>query len=172
MRCCYEATIHYLLRYQVNSVPRVELLDGVHKFDSTSQNSSEDQLLTVLLYGSEKYASNVKKEIWRLTISYLNAPERFAQTLFWPTTFVFIYLFIYFFFFIVWLYRAYCKQLYLTWLLCLVSSTILAILGFTFYICCFIFSFIVSACKNPLYIYIYILYVYIYIYIYILAIFL
>ena len=54
-------TIHYLLRYQLYSVPRVELVDGVHKFDSTLQNPSEDQLLTVLLYGSEKYASNIKK---------------------------------------------------------------------------------------------------------------
>ena len=56
-----KATIHYLLRYQLYSVPRVELVDGVHKFDSTLQNPSEDQLLTVLLYGSEKYASNIKK---------------------------------------------------------------------------------------------------------------
>ena len=56
-----ETTIHYLLRYQLYSVPRVELVDGVHKFDSTLQNPSEDQLLTVLLYGSEKYASNIKK---------------------------------------------------------------------------------------------------------------
>ena len=56
-----KTTIHYLLRYQLYSVPRVELVDGVHKFDSTLQNPSEDQLLTVLLYGSEKYASNIKK---------------------------------------------------------------------------------------------------------------
>ena len=77
-----ETTIHYLLRYQLYSVPRVELLDGVHKFDSTLQNSSEDQLLTVLLYGCEKYASNVNKEILRLTISYLKASQRFFQTLF------------------------------------------------------------------------------------------
>ena len=77
-----ETTIHYLLRYQLYSVPRVELIDGVHKFDSTLQNSSENQLLTALLYGSEKYASNVNKEILRLTISYLKASERFAQTLF------------------------------------------------------------------------------------------
>ena len=88
-----ETTIHYLLCYRLYSVPRVELLDGVHKFDSTLQNSSEDQLLTVLLYGSEKYASNVNKEILRLTISYLKASERFVETLFLPTTFVFIYLF-------------------------------------------------------------------------------
>ena len=88
-----ETTIHYLLRNRLYSVPRVQLLDGVHKFDSTLQNSSEDQLLTVLLYGSEKYASNVNKEILRLTISYLKASERFVETLFLPTTFVFIYLF-------------------------------------------------------------------------------
>ena len=77
-----ETTIHYLLHYQLYSVPRVELIDGVHKFDSTLQNSSENQLLTALLYGSEKYASNVNKEILRLTISYLKASQRFFQTLF------------------------------------------------------------------------------------------
>ena len=87
-----ETTIHYLLRNRLYSVPRVQLLDGAHKFDSTLQNSSEDQLVTVLLYGSEKYASNVNKEILRLTISYLKASERFVQTLFWPATLVFIYL--------------------------------------------------------------------------------
>ena len=88
-----ETTIHYLLRNRLYSVPRVQLLDGVHKFDSTLQNSSEEQLLTVLLYGSEKYASNVNKEIIRLTFSYLKASERLVQILFWPTTFVFIYVF-------------------------------------------------------------------------------
>ena len=35
------------------------------------QNSSEDQLLTVLLYGSEKFALKVNKEIIRLTNGYL-----------------------------------------------------------------------------------------------------
>ena len=77
-----ETTIHYLLRCRVYSIQRVELLNGVYKSDSTLQNSSEDQLLTVLLYGSEKYALNVNKEILRLTISYLKASERFVQLLF------------------------------------------------------------------------------------------
>ena len=72
--------------------------DGVYKLDSTLQNSSEDQLLTVLLYGFEKFALNVNKEIVRLTVSYLKASERFVQSFFWPTTFVFI--FYYFFIFI------------------------------------------------------------------------
>ena len=73
-----EISIHYLLCYQLYSVPKLELLDGVHKFDSTLQNSSEE----VLLYCSEKYASNINKEILRLTISFLKAYERFVQTLF------------------------------------------------------------------------------------------
>ena len=77
-----ETTIHYLLCCQLYSVQRVELLDGVYKLDSTHQSSSEDQLLTVLLYGSEKYALNVNKEIIRLTISFLKASERFVQPLF------------------------------------------------------------------------------------------
>ena len=40
------------------------------------------QLLTFLLYGSEKFAFYVNKEIIRLTISYLKASERFVQPLF------------------------------------------------------------------------------------------
>ena len=77
-----KTTIHYLLRCRVYSIQRVELLNGVYKLDSTLQNFSEDQLLTVSLYGSEKYALNVNKEILRLTISYLKAPESFVQLLF------------------------------------------------------------------------------------------
>ena len=77
-----ETTVHYLLRCRLYSVQRVELLYGVYKLDSTLQNSSEDRLLTVLLYGSEKYALNVNKEIIRLTISFLKASERFVQPLF------------------------------------------------------------------------------------------
>ena len=72
------------------------------------------------------------------SFSYLKASECFAQPLFWPTIFTFLFLF---FFFNVWFYRAYCKQLYLTWAACLVSSTILCTV---FHICCFIVSFIVS----------------------------
>ena len=64
---------HYLLRCRLDSVQRAELLDGLYKLDSTLQNSSEDQLLTVPLYVSEKFALNVNKEMIRLTISYLKA---------------------------------------------------------------------------------------------------
>ena len=42
------------------TVQRVELLNGVYKLDSTLQNSSEDQLLKALLYGSEKFTLNFK----------------------------------------------------------------------------------------------------------------
>ena len=63
-----ETTIHYLLRCRLYSVQRAWLLNGVYKLDSTLQNSSEDQLLTVLLHGSEKFVLNVNKEI-RLIVS-------------------------------------------------------------------------------------------------------
>ena len=73
-----ETTIHYLLCCRLYSVQRVEFPDGVYKLDSTLQNSSEDQLLTAVLYGSEKYALSINKEIIRLTISYIKASERFV----------------------------------------------------------------------------------------------
>ena len=56
-----ETTIHELLRCRHYSVQRAELLNGVYKLDSTLHNSSEDQLLTVFLYGSKKFALNVSK---------------------------------------------------------------------------------------------------------------
>ena len=68
-----KTTIHYLLRCRYFSFQRMELLDGIYKLDSTLQNFSEDQLLTVLLYDSKKIVLNVNKEIVRLTISYLKA---------------------------------------------------------------------------------------------------
>ena len=43
-----EKTINYLLRCRLYSVQGAGLLDGVCKLDSALQNSSEDQLLTVL----------------------------------------------------------------------------------------------------------------------------
>ena len=89
-----ETTIHYFLDCWLYSVQRAELLDCIYKLDSTLQNSSEGQLLTVFLYGSEKFALNINKKIIRLTISYLKASERFVQPLSWPTTH--LYLFIYF----------------------------------------------------------------------------
>ena len=131
-----ETTIHSLLCYRLHSAQRAELLDGLHKLHSTLQNSSEDQLLTVLLYSSEKYALSVNKEIIRLNINFLKGSESFVKPLFWPTTFVFIHLFtylcihlfIFIFIFDVWLYRAYCKRLYLTRVLRLVSSIVLSII--------------------------------------------
>ena len=47
-----ETTIHYHFLYRLYLVQRAKVLNGVYKFDSTLQNSSEDHLLTVLLYGS------------------------------------------------------------------------------------------------------------------------
>ena len=99
-------TIHYLLRCQLYSVQSVELLNGLYKLDFTLIESSEDQVLTVIFYGSEKFALNVNKEIVRLTISYLKDSEHLPQPLFWPKTIVFIYSFVILLCLIV---SAYCK---------------------------------------------------------------
>ena len=98
------------------------------------------QLLTGLLYGSDKFALNINKEIIRLTISYLKASERFAQLLFWPTTafifsFSFFFLSIHLLFLYVLLYRAYCKWLHLTWVLCLVSSSFRYYFSYSLFYC-------------------------------------
>ena len=90
----------YLPTYVANIVQRLEILNGVSKFDSILQNSSEDQLLiTVLLYVSEKFASNINKEIIRLTINFLKASERFVQS-FYLTNDICIYFFYLFILFI------------------------------------------------------------------------
>ena len=68
----------HLLRCRLHLVQRAELLDGVYKLDSALENSSEDQLVTVLLCGSKKYTLNVNKEVTGLTISYSKASECFV----------------------------------------------------------------------------------------------
>ena len=145
-----ETTIHYLLPCQLYSVQKVELPNGAYKLDSTLKNSSEDQSLTVLLYGSQKFALNVNKEIIRLTVKLFKILRMFCSTPFLINK-ICIYFFLFLFFILsihllflyVSLYRAYCKWLHLTWVLCLVPSTVLCII---FHIYCFIVGFIVSAC--------------------------
>ena len=80
-----ETTIRYLLCCQFYSIQIAELLNGVYKLDSTLQNFSERQLLTVLLHGSEKFALNVNKGSTKDCC--LKATERLVQHLFRPTTF-------------------------------------------------------------------------------------
>ena len=72
-------TILHLLRCQRYSVQRLELLDGVYKLDSALQNPAENQPLSILLCGSEKFALNVNKEILNPTIK---ASERFVESFF------------------------------------------------------------------------------------------
>ena len=111
-----ETTIHYLLPSQLYSVQKVELPNGAYKLDSTLKNSSEDQSLTVLLYGSQKFALNVNKEIIRLTVKLFKILRMFCSTPFLINK-ICIYFFLFLFFILsihllflyVSLYRAYCK---------------------------------------------------------------
>ena len=71
----------------------MELLNGLYKLDSTLQNSSKNQLLIFVLYGSEKFALNDNKEIVSLIINFLKASKRFVETIFWLATNICIYFF-------------------------------------------------------------------------------
>ena len=106
--------------------------------DSTLQNSSWDQLVTVLLYGSEKFAFNVS--------NYLKA--LFCSTPF-LTNNICVHVFVVFFTFLM----SDCTGLtvinYILLELCLVLTTVL---GIIFHICGFIVNFIVSDFKDPWYI--------------------
>ena len=111
-----ETTIHYLLPCQLYSVQKVELPNGAYKLDSTLKNSSEDQSLTVLLYGSQKFALNVNKEIIRLTVKLFKILRMFCSTpflinkiCFYFFLFLFFILYIHLLFLYVSLHRAYCK---------------------------------------------------------------
>ena len=127
--------------------------DGVYKLDSTLQNSSEDQLLTVLLYGFEKFALNVNKEIVRLTVSYLKASERFVQFFFLTNNICiyFLFLFFYFYLLICYSFMPYCTRLtvsdYILLEFCVLFHPQFYVLFFIFIVLLLIS--IVSACKDP-----------------------
>ena len=107
------------------------------------------------MYASEKFALNVNEEIIRMTFTFLKASQCCAQPLFWAKTFLFtfsIYLFFYLFIYISYIFiyisflffllyfffflhlRTDCNWLYLTWVLCLVSSAVIL-----YNVICFIF---------------------------------
>ena len=79
-----EITVLYNWLY---SLQQVEVLNTVYKLDSALQNSSENQLLMVLLHFTEKFALSVNKETIRLTINFLKASECFDEPLFYQQYF-------------------------------------------------------------------------------------
>ena len=68
-----ETTDHYLLRCKLYTDLRLDLLNDIF---------SEDQLVNVLLFGSENFTLDANANILRRTIKFLKAIERFNSLLF------------------------------------------------------------------------------------------
>ena len=77
-----ETTLHYLLRCNLCSTQRLELLKNVCILNQSLRNYSNEKLLNILLYGSEDFDCNMNKEILKATIKFLKISERFNGPLF------------------------------------------------------------------------------------------
>ena len=72
-----EATHHYLLRCKLYTDLRLDLLNDIYTINQSLNNFSEDQLVNVLLFGSENFTLDANANILRRTIEFLKTTERF-----------------------------------------------------------------------------------------------
>ena len=78
-----ETADHYLLRCKLYTDLRLDLLNDIYTINYKSlKNFSEDQLVNVLLFGSENFTLDANANILRRTIEFLKATERFNSLLF------------------------------------------------------------------------------------------
>ena len=80
--CEPETTDHYLLRCKLYTDLRLDLLNDIYTINQSLKNFSEDQLVNVLLFGSENFTLDANANILRRTIEFLKATERFNSLLF------------------------------------------------------------------------------------------
>ena len=72
-----ETTEHYLLRCRLFSTQRLKLLDDLYRLDPSIKEKSNDCLINLILFGSDKYDNTVNKNILTLTISFIKSSGRF-----------------------------------------------------------------------------------------------
>ena len=76
-----ETTCHFFLRCQFFISHRTKLLNSVFKNDPSIQKLSDDNLVNLLLYGSENFDFKINQNILYLTITYIKATGRFDEPL-------------------------------------------------------------------------------------------
>ena len=76
-----ECTAYFLLRCRNHVISRQKLLKNVSNLDQTIRNYDDDHLIHTLFYGSEKFNSNLNKEIVKLTVCYLKNTHCFDESL-------------------------------------------------------------------------------------------
>ena len=77
-----ETTDHYLLRCKLYTDLRLDLLNDIYSINQSLKNFSENQLVNVLLFGSENFTLDETANILRRTIEFLKATECFNSLLF------------------------------------------------------------------------------------------
>ena len=66
-----ETTLHYLLRCEFYSIYRLELLNDICVLSHSLKNTSEENLLKVLLFGAEEFSFKINSEILKCTIKFI-----------------------------------------------------------------------------------------------------
>ena len=94
-----ETTLHYVLRCDVYSIYRLELLNDICALSKSLKNLSEEKLLKILLYGAEDFTSQMNSEILKCTIKFIKKTNRFSGPLFFSyflslSVFLFVSLFL------------------------------------------------------------------------------
>ena len=77
-----ETTLDYLLRCDLYSIYRLELLNDICALNESLKNSSEEKLLKILLYGAENFISQMNSEILKCRIKFIKKTDRFSGPLF------------------------------------------------------------------------------------------
>ena len=77
-----ETTDHYLLRCKLYTDLRLDLLNNIHTINQYLKNFSEEQLVNVLLFGSENFTLHTNANILKRTNEFLKAIERFNSLFF------------------------------------------------------------------------------------------
>ena len=77
--------LHYLLRYDLYSIYRLELLNDICTLNESLKNFSEENLLKILLYGVEGFTSRMNSEILKYTIKFIKKRIALVALYFFPS---------------------------------------------------------------------------------------
>ena len=77
-----ETKLHYLLRCNIHSSHRIELLNDICAINSSISDFPENKLLNTLLYGFEDFNNDTNQKLLKSTIRYLVVSDRFSCPLF------------------------------------------------------------------------------------------
>ena len=80
-----ETTLHYVLRCDVYSIYRLEVLNDICALNKSLKNLSEEKLLKILLYGAEDFTSQMNSEILNCTIKLIKKQIALVALYFFPS---------------------------------------------------------------------------------------